>query len=226
MYRIDEKLSARLAAAAESGMGYQLVRLEEQRQRSQEEVAHFVVFNAEWAIATSPDWRPINERDVWPFGEDVRYGRWAQVCVTEFSWNRQVQTGKAESFPYDFDELKVQTHGSYPAVSGDEVFYRYSAFSDDRRLRSVEGVIPAGTYLTSHGDTRFAESGLGAVARYALPNPAPAIFRFAIGVPAGTKLMCGTASPNFGQSGGGVELRTDREVRRARVYGPEVLSEW
>ena len=33
--------------------------------------------------------------------------------------------------------------------------------------------------------------------------------------------MCGTASPSFGQSGGGVELRTDEAIDVARVYGPE-----
>ena len=93
-------------------------------------------------------------------------------------------------------------------------------------LRSKAGIIPAGTYLTSQKDTRFAESGLGAVARYALPNPTPAIFRFAIGLPTGTVLMCGTASPSFGQSGGGVELRTDEAIRHAHVYDPEILPEW
>ena len=120
----------------------------------------------------------------------------------------------------------MESHGSFPAVSGDGVLYRYSAFANDRRLRRGAGVIPAGTYLTSHRDTHFAESGLGAVARYALPNPAPAIFRFAVGVPTGTVLMCGAASPNFGQSGGGVELRTDEAIDDARVYDPEILPEW
>lgn len=226
MYRIDENLSARLGAVGESGMGYQLVRLEPQRQKSTEELPHFVVLNAEWAIATGPDWWPIDESDEWPFEDYVRHGRWMPVIGSDLSSNKRARTREAEPFPYTFDELKVQTHGSYPAVSGDDVFYRYSAFANDRRLSDEDGVIPSGTYLTSYGDTRFAQSGLGAVARYALPNPAPAMFRFAIGVPAGTALMCGTAAPNFGQSGGGVELRTDHAVQGARVYGPELLPEW
>ena len=38
--------------------------------------------------------------------------------------------------------------------------------------------------------------------------------------------MCGTAAANFGQSGTGVELRTDQAVQGARVSGPELLPEW
>lgn len=40
------------------------------------------------------------------------------------------------------------------------------------------------------------------------------------------RAMCGTAAANFGQSGTGVELRTDQAVQGARVSGPELLPEW
>ena len=226
MYRLTDEQSAKLSEAAESGMGYQLVRVEQER-GSQGDERRFAILNAEWAIATDSDWRPTDEAETWPFRD---YGwhrqRWVDYVALNFPSNAKVRFREAESFPYGFEMLRVETHGSYPAVSGEEVFYRYSAFANDRRLQSADGTIPAGTYLTSYGDTRFAISGLGAVARYALPNPAPALFRFAIGIPAGTVLMCGTAAPKFGQSGGGVELRTDAAVQGARVYGPEILPEW
>ena len=226
MYRVAEALSERLSAIAESGMGYQLVRVV-QKEGSRGDEGHFAILNAEYAIATRPDWRPIHDSDVWPFGDLVWRRRWDPIVATSFPFSdTRGRIREAEPFPYAFDELKVETRGSFRAVSRGEAFYRYSAFPNDRRLRSEDGVIPAGTYLTSHGDTRFAVSGLGAVARYALPNPAPAIFLFAIGVPTGTALMCGTASPSFGQSGGGVELRTDQAVQDAHFYGPEVLPEW
>ena len=59
MHWIDEDASAELAVAPESGMGYQLVRLEQQKHSPRAEVPHFVILNAEWAIETGPDWRPI-----------------------------------------------------------------------------------------------------------------------------------------------------------------------
>lgn len=221
MYRVPERVSEGLIELPESGMGYQLVRV-----ASKTDGRRFVILNAEWAIVAGTDWRPVEDADTWPFG-DYDHSRGARVRIhgPVDGMNAPFAIGEAAPFPYELGELKVESHGSFPAVSGDQVFYRYSAFANDRRLRSEAGVIPAGTYLTSHRDTHFAESGLGAVARYALPNPAPAIFRFAIGVPAGTVLMCGTASPSFGQSGGGVELRTDEAIDDARVYDPEVLPE-
>ena len=222
MYCVPECLSEGLVDLPESGMGYQLVRVE-----SKADARRFVVLNAEWAIAAGTDWQLVEDADIRLLGNhDHTRGPRVRVHRPVDRMNAPAAIREAETFPYTLGELKVERHGSFPAISGDDVFYRYSAFANDRRLRSEAGVIPAGTYLTSHRDTQFAESGLGAVARYALPNPAPAIFRFAIGVPTGTVLMCGTASPSFGQSGGGVELRTDEAIDVARVYDPEILPEW
>ena len=219
MYGVPERLSEGLLELPESGMGYQLV-------RSKGDARRFVILNAECAIAVGADWRPVAEADTWPFEPAYTRGPWGRIDRLADRRNEPVGIPEAEPFPYTLEELNVESRGSFSAVSGDEVFYRYSAFANDRRLRSKGGIIPAGTYLTSQKDTRFAESRLGAVARYALPNPTPAIFRFAIGLPEGTVLMCGTASPSFGQSGGGVELRTDEAIHHAHVYDPEILSEW
>ena len=190
MYGVPERLSEGLLERPESGMGYQLVRV-----RSKGDARRFVILNAEWAIAVGTHWRPVREADIWPFEKAYTRRPWERIFRLMDRRNEPVGTPEAEPFPYTLEELNVESHGSYSAVSGDEVFYRYSAFANDRRLRSEGGVIPAGTYLTSQKDTRFAESGLGAVARYALPNPTPAIFRFAIGLPTGTALMCGTPHP-------------------------------
>lgn len=222
MYCVPNRLSEGLVQLPESGMGYQLVRV-----LSKGDGVRFVILNAEWAIAAGANWRPVDDADICPLGyNDHTGGPQVRADGPANRMNAPVAIREAEPFPYALGELKVESHGSFAAVSGDEVFYRYSAFANDRRLRGGAGVIPAGTYLTSQRDTHFAESGLGAVARYALPNPAPAVFRFAIGVPTGTVLMCGTASPSFGQSGGGVELRTDEAIDDARVYDPEILPEW
>jgi hypothetical protein len=69
------------------------------------------------------------------------------------------------------------------------------------------GNLTAGTYLTSRVDTLHADSGFGVVGRYALPIPLPTSHQVSYDLPAGTLIEVGTVSPNFGQSGGGVEIR-------------------
>lgn len=206
MYAIPEDLVKQLIEAPESGMGYQLVQAGP-RTDSDGGLRYFAILNLEWALETDPDWQPIDGDHIDPiYDYSGRY--WRGIGLVDSQEEFHYSAAGADSFPYTMDELRVHTHGSFAAQSNDEVFYRYSAFANDRRLQQ-DGIVPAGTYLTSHGDTRFAVSGLGAVARYALPNPAPAIFCRAIGIPRGTALMCGTTAPMFGQSGGGEEIRLD-----------------
>ena len=222
MYAIPDNLARQLVVAPESGMGYQLVQAGRQTD-SGEGLRYFAILNSQWALETDPDWQPVDGDDISPYDYAFRY--WRRMGLLDRQVEFHDSAAGAGSFPYSMDELRVHTHGSFAAQSHDEVFYRYSAFANDRRLQQ-SGFVPAGTYFTSHGDTRFAVSGLGAVARYALPNPAPAIFCRAIGIPHGAALMCGTTSPKFGQSGGGVEIRLDRGVQGARIYDPEILPVW
>ncbi len=62
-----------------------------------------------------------------------------------------------------------------------------------------------GTYATTYSDFHLVPSGFAAVGRYALPNPASARFLFQITTYDRPTFM-GTATPNFGQAGGGVEV--------------------
>lgn len=159
MYCVPECLSEGLVDLPESGMGYQLVRVE-----SNGDARRFVILNAEWAIAAGTDWQLVEDADIRFLGNhDHTRGPRVRVYRLVDRMNAPAAIREAEPFPYTLGELKVERHGSFPAISGDDVFYRYSAFANDRRLRSEAGVIPAGTYLTSHRDTQFAESGLGAV---------------------------------------------------------------
>lgn len=91
------------------------------------------------------------------------------------------------------------------ASAGEEEFRRFSAFANDRRVTANRGLLP-GTYATTAADAAHVATGSQAVARYALPNPTPAIHRFTIQPPAGTQLQRGIAQPAYGQPGGGVEV--------------------
>jgi hypothetical protein len=85
-----------------------------------------------------------------------------------------------------------------------DVFYRLSAFRNDKRITPVKGLAKH-TYATSDNDIKEVPSGLAAVGRYALPSPLPAIHVFIIHPTPGTVVAYGTVRPNYGMAGGGVE---------------------
>lgn len=84
------------------------------------------------------------------------------------------------------------------------LYLRYSAFPIDRRVRSDGSFVP-GTYATTYNDAAMVPSGFAAVGRYALPSSLSAQFVFPI-VTNASPIYVGTATPNFGQAGGGVEV--------------------
>ncbi|MCW8137594.1 MAG: hypothetical protein KIT58_01670 [Planctomycetota bacterium] len=85
-----------------------------------------------------------------------------------------------------------------------EVFWRISAYANDRRLTADRGLV-INTYVTSDADFELVRSGFGVVGRYALPNAFPADHAFCIKPPPGTPMLVGTVRPAYGQAGGGVE---------------------
>ena len=82
------------------------------------------------------------------------------------------------------------------------------------------------SYATTEADARNVGTGREAVARYALPDPAPASFVFTILPDGGTVIQRGTVQPAFGQPGGGVEvllmrIRLDERWTRRLTALPE-----
>ena len=82
--------------------------------------------------------------------------------------------------------------------------FRLSAHPADRRILA-KGAVAAGTYLVPALDIAFVNTGLGAVGRYALPNPLPAVHRWSVNL-SGVPYDAGTVRPAHGQAGGGTEL--------------------
>ena len=88
----------------------------------------------------------------------------------------------------------------------DTRFFRFTSNSTDYKFSANN--ISNDTYLTTENDRHFVNSGFGAVGRYALPMPLPASYQHDYTIPAGTQLLVGTVAPQFGQAGGGVEVKT------------------
>ncbi len=108
------------------------------------------------------------------------------------------------------------TSGAFPLIKSYQlpthtIFKRYLRSNKDPRF-TVQGELIAGTYLTSDLDAKHADSGFGAVGRYALPIPLPARYVIDYELPSGTSIEVGTVAPNFGQSGGGVEIRLQQNT--------------
>lgn len=114
------------------------------------------------------------------------------------------------------------TEGDKNTTKAGEVFARFTAYRNDRRITSERGLLP-GTYATTNADANQVKTGSEAVERYALPNPQPANFRFRIDPQPGTIHRQGIVQPAFGRSGGGVEVLFDNGSGAHTVSGPVVL---
>ncbi len=203
LFRIDKDTVTRLVEHPESGMGYQIVR---------HRGTVFVIFNAAVAI-------PFDELRDRQFTE-VEYSSLAgdpdhfegeplprlsiegelSIAFSLFDRDRQAELLGLNS-PYS-----VVTPSEYVnSSSAPRSYYRYCSYYRDRRIHSPTGNFLPGTFATTFNDIHFVPSGFAAVGRYALPNPASARFLFQI-VTFDRPNLIGTATPNFGQAGGGVEV--------------------
>lgn len=90
----------------------------------------------------------------------------------------------------------------------DEVFLRFCAYQNDRRINPDGSLLP-GTYATTFLDGNQVKTGTEAVERYALPDPKPASYRFWLYPPERTVIRRGIVEPAFGHKGGGVEVVFD-----------------
>lgn len=86
--------------------------------------------------------------------------------------------------------------------------FRFTSDPADVKFDATSNSLKAGAYLTTFNDQQFVNTGFGAVGRYALPLPIPASFVHDYTLPVGTTLQVGTVAPQFGQAGGGVEVKT------------------
>jgi len=106
-----------------------------------------------------------------------------------------------------------------------EIFKRFSAYANDRRITSGKGLTP-GTFATTKEDADASiKTGADAVSRYALPNSKPASNVFTISPPKDTDLKRGVAQPANNQPGGGVEVIFVNGLPDNTVSGPIVIPD-
>jgi hypothetical protein len=106
-----------------------------------------------------------------------------------------------------------------------EHFYRFEPWPTSRKIVvGNRGVIGAQTYASPSAELRFLNTGFAVVARNALPSFFPAVFRYELQPAASRTIHCGAIVPNFGQSGGGVEVYFLSQVQnRGPIASPVVI---
>jgi hypothetical protein len=106
-----------------------------------------------------------------------------------------------------------------------EIFKRFSAYKDDRRVTVGRG-LTAGTFATTKEDAdTHVKTGTDAVRRYALENKTPASNVFTIKPPKETDLQRGIVEPAYGEPGGGVEVIFVNGSANGTVMGPDKIPD-
>ena len=119
---------------------------------------------------------------------------------------------------------KPATEGDQKKTEDGEVFMRFTAYINDRRITPEKGLL-SGTYATTEADSQHVKTGAEAVERYALPDPKPAKYRYRIDPLEATVYREGTVQPAYDHKGGGVEVIFDEGTDKDTVSGPSELAE-
>ncbi len=186
---LSESQFARLFSLSESGMGYQEIFVNNMR--------YFIVINLQYIVTN------FEEAGNLPLIVNVE-----EITRDTIESDIDLSGVQATVNPI-FNSLgptPPNTLPPYTAITQNgDVFYRLSAFRNDRRILQ-DGSIPNRTYATTRNDLSVVPSGGAAVGRFALPTRLPAVHVFEIRPPVGTTYMYGTVLPNYGLAGGGVEV--------------------
>jgi|WetSurMetagenome_2_1015567.scaffolds.fasta_scaffold156856_2 hypothetical protein len=222
IWRAAEQDQVRLIRMPESGMGYQIIWVRIKQM-------HYLVLNATFVASLGELRESGFSREDLPYLSGDPDGRRAlelrahdslghiELAFTAFG-------GRAES---RMPGAEVQRSVAFPVPTRRgrnrlRSFYRFSAYTKDKHV-DANG-FKRGTYATTYSDIRLVPSGFAAVGRYALPNPASANCVFQI-LTRATPTLVGATSPNFGQAGGGVEVRFDNGAANEVGVGFTISSD-
>jgi len=200
---VPKELVHSLLRQPETGMGWQLVDVEHARGTPERMIA----VNASFLASGWSELRNL-ARAEGRLSESVLFKAARNAAPAEIKAIRVVRPARMVT------EMKSRGAAApAPAADApetftekDDQFRRFSAFENDRRVTSDNGLLP-GTYGTTAKDAdAHVHTGMDAVRRYALPNPAPAKYEFVIRPPERTRIKEGIVEPANNQPGGGVEI--------------------
>jgi len=219
MIKLSESQIASLLAKPETGMGYQTVDV-----RYRAETRRATVYNAELLLWQQEPQSILNAayeslvRTARPFEAQFITSIEVVPPLTLLA-ERRIYAHAAPPTPG-----KPATESPLQKTEDADLFERFTAYLNDRRITPQKGLLP-GTYATTEADAHNVRTGSEAVERYALPNPQPAIYRYTIAPHEHTTYRQGVVQPAHGHPGGGVEVifpdgTHDNTVTRLTVLPP------
>ena len=199
MLRLNPSETENLLAEPETGMGYQIVEAIVDSKKEQG-----IAYNAELLFLSNESRNRLRSDPYTTVLESAQSSgsriKHLRVLLRETATHRSSRSwDTAEKNPGPAKDAPIEK------TKSGEVFKRFSAYENDRRRRS-DGSWRAGTYATTEEDAKNVKTGKDAVARYALPNPAPASYVFTGSPHKDTDIQKGIAAAANGQPGGGVEV--------------------
>lgn len=203
IFHAGNETATRLLGLPESGMGFQVLKYRDRI---------YIVLNATviFPLAELSE-RGSSEDDYLLLSGDPNSIQMSQLETMELYGEFPIvfshldRTLQDESLGLAFSETASSPPENVISSKRPYSYYRFCAYSHDKRVDNNTGDFLPGTYATTYNDLHFVPSGFAAVGRYALPNPASARFVFQL-VTYDRPTLMGTAPPNFGQAGGGVEV--------------------
>lgn len=211
MFRLDPPLIQQLLARPETGMGYQRVELEFNAGRRQMGVA----LNADLVVLDedAPQIRQLGYERQLRMAEGAPVSLRSITVLTRAPASGMKIAERSAARPTEAKDAAVEK------TKVGEVFKRFSAYANDRRVQADGSLLP-GTYATTEEDALHVKTGMDAVRRYALPDPTPASNVFTSRPQGGTSIQRGIVAPAFGQPGGGVEVIFPQGTQAGTTTGP------
>jgi len=212
--KVNEQTTEILKALPETGMGFQVVRSNQQL---------YAVFNCIRAIEINSDL--LIQQDLEDDLEDDEIKIQNPQLITSSEFSLLGLRGA-------IDPNYAGGTGTFPLIKKYNLpvatnFYRIIAHGPhDFRYDMKKKELSKGTYLTTELDKVYANTGFAVVGRYALPVPLPANYCIQYELPKGTQLKAGTVAPNFGQAGGGVEVLLNDDTVNVKLIGLHVLPDF
>jgi len=220
MIKLNEKQVSDLLKQPESGMGYQIVEVSRASGIRKGTVynAELLYLEGEPGLYLSDE---IRQRILKTAGiDEARTILSIRVVRPAAPVRPPILTEKTAAYKLG----KPATDGEPKKTNDREIFIRFTAYANDRRITADKGLLP-GTYATTEADSRNIRTGAEAVERYALPDPTPAKFRFRVVPLKDTVFQEGIVQPANGHDGGGMEIIFNSGTDKNTVSGPAVLPE-
>lgn len=204
MLKLNDSETRTLLNQPETGMGYQLVEATLRDNKTERGIA----YNAELLFLGTETQNYLRTLS-YPQVLKLAQSSGSEIKSLRVLTPREAATSLSAGMRDAYGAVKKKAAPAKDAptekTKADEVFKRFSAYENDRRVTADGGLLP-GSYATTEEDAKNVRTGKDAVARYALANPEPASYRFTIKPKKDTDIQRGTVEPANGQPGGGAEV--------------------